>query len=184
MTEWIKSLAASVCLMTILLHLVPENRFSKYVRFYAGLLFFLLVMQPVLELLGSADELERLLQLEFLKEDYYNLESAAEGLNDLKNEQIQAAYQNELQRQAVEIVSAYGLKPVAAEMEFGGDGYSIESLTVTVEAVEAGDASGTTSDNGEAAAETGNNSAVSAAVSELAALYLIPESSIKIITAV
>ncbi|MCD7766418.1 MAG: stage III sporulation protein AF [Lachnospiraceae bacterium] len=180
MTEWIKSLAASVCLLTILLHLVPENRFLKYVRFYAGLLFFLLAMQPVLEFLGSADELERFLQLEFLKEEYYDLESAAEGLDDLKNEQIQAAYQDELIRQTAGIVSAYGLEAVSTAIEFGEDGYSVEGLTVTVKSADFGGDFQAAPENGDIVTGEFSDSAVSAAVRELAELYLIPESSIEI----
>ncbi len=185
MTGWIKSLAAAACLLTIILHLVPENRFAKYVRFYAGLLFFLLAVQPVLELMGSADEWDKLLQLEFLKEEYYDLESAAEGLDDLKNEQIQNAYQKELERQAAGIASAYGLTPVSVEITFGEDGYSVEHVLVLVEALttdQSGDAVLKTADNSGTTAVTSDDAqTISAAAEELAELYLIPKTDIEIV---
>ncbi len=171
MTGWIKSLAAAACLLTIFLHLVPENSFAKYVRFYAGLLFFLLAVQPVLELLGSADELERLLQLEFLKEEYYDLESAAEGLNDLKNDQILEAYQNELERQAAGIASAYGMTVTGIEIEFGEDGYSVKAVSVLAESALPDTAA-------DSAAEIERRKA--AAAEELADLYAIPDSYVEI----
>ncbi|MCD7885577.1 MAG: stage III sporulation protein AF [Lachnospiraceae bacterium] len=136
MTQWIKTISASICIMTILIHLIPDGRFAKYVRFYAGLLIFFMIMMPVLKLLGTEGELERYLQLEFLKEDYYDLETAAEGLADLKNDQILEAFQEELMRQISEVAEAYGLQMVSAEIVFGEDGYSIEAVSLEAEAAD------------------------------------------------
>ncbi|MCD7745495.1 MAG: stage III sporulation protein AF [Lachnospiraceae bacterium] len=165
MLRWMKTLAASACILTILLHLIPENRFANYVRFYAGLLFFLIAAGPLLEFMGSADNLERLLQLEFLKEDYENLESAAEGLSELKNETIQEAFQTEIERQITEIASAYGLTVLTAQLDFGEDGYLLEAVTVQVRAEEGLD----------------SEMAVSETKSEIAGLYQVPLSAIEMI---
>ncbi|MCD8338429.1 MAG: stage III sporulation protein AF [Lachnospiraceae bacterium] len=162
MTQWMKTLAGSMCVLTILLHLVPDGRFAKYVRFYAGLVFFLVAINPALELLGDENQLEQLLALEFLKEEYYDLETAAEGLSDLKNEQILEAYQAELERQVAEIASAYGLMAVSTEITFGGDGYSIETISIIAE-----------NSSGE-----GDEAALEKTKTELAGLYLLPESEI------
>lgn len=164
MLKWMKTLAASACILTILLHLVPENRFAKYVRFYAGLLFFLIASGPLLKILGSEDELERLLQLEFLKEEYEELESAAEGLSELKNEQIQEAFRDEIKRQISEIALAYGLTVLAVQLEFGEDGISLESVSLQVGVNEAVDA----------------EAAGSLTKSEIAGLYQISVSAIEI----
>ncbi|MCC8067626.1 MAG: stage III sporulation protein AF [Clostridiales bacterium] len=164
MAQWMKTLAVSLCILTILLHLAPENHFAKYVRFYVGLLFFLLAVSPVLELLGSGEELDRLLQLEFLKEEYYDLESAAEGLRELKNEQIQEACRQELKRQILEITDAYGLTVASVDIRFGEDGYSISSLSVFLDASD-GENGGT---------------GIAEAKKEIAGLYLLPESDIVI----
>ncbi|MCC8101298.1 MAG: stage III sporulation protein AF [Clostridiales bacterium] len=135
-----KTLVGSMCILTIFMHLVPDGRFAKYVRFYAGLVFFLLAVNPILEFLGDGDQLEQLLELEFLKEEYYDLETAAEGLSDLKNEQILTVYQEELKRQVSEIAAAYGLTVASTELFFDEDGYSIESVSMTVERISAKDA--------------------------------------------
>ena len=70
MMQWLKSVSSCLCILTIVLHLVPEGKFAKYVHFYAGLLFFLMTSEPVVELFVGDGELERLIKLEFLKEDY------------------------------------------------------------------------------------------------------------------
>lgn len=181
MTQWMKTLAGSMCILTILLHLVPDGRFLKYVRFYAGLIFFLLVINPVLELLGDGDQLEQLLELEFLKEEYYDLETAAEGLSDLKNEQILTAYQKELERQVAEIASAYGLTAVSVKITFGTDGYSLESISMAVEKTSLAD-SQSLGDERENNPSSGNreDNALEKTKTEIASLYLLPESEIEI----
>lgn len=164
MAQWMKTIAGSMCILTLLLHLVPDGRFAKYVRFYAGLVFFLFVIHPILALFGDADQLEQLLELEFLKEEYYDLESAAEGLSDLKNEQILAAYQEELERQVTEIASAYGLTAVTTELTFAGDGYSIDTVSMAV--------ANPSGEDAQAAVEKAKN--------EITGLYLLPEGAVKI----
>ncbi|MCD8103746.1 MAG: stage III sporulation protein AF [Lachnospiraceae bacterium] len=173
MIQWLKTLSGSICIVTILMHLIPDGRFAKYVRFYAGLLLFLIMLQPVLEFLGDGNELDHYLQLEFLREEYYDLESAAEGLSDLKNDQILTAYQSEISRQVSEIASAYGLDAISVEIEFGEDGYSIETISLTVEAT-----------GGEEAAEITEPEITEVAAmtrDEIAGLYLIPTARISII---
>ena len=68
MQNWIKTLVVGSCLLTMLLHMIPNGKFVKYVRFYAGLIFVLLAMQPVIQLF-SGGTLEELLQFALLRED-------------------------------------------------------------------------------------------------------------------
>ena len=92
MREWLKLLLYSICIITLLLHLLPDGKFVKYVRFYAGLLFFLIALEPLLGLFLGNGELTKLLQLRFLKEEYRDLSGTVEGLGELKNTRIREAY--------------------------------------------------------------------------------------------
>lgn len=118
MTQWLKNISAGLCILTILLHLVPQGKFDKYVRFYGGLLFLLVAAEPVLELFTGSGELERLIRLEFLKEDHYELETSLKSMEELKNASIEQAYQQEIQRQLQETVSAYGLSDTKVQAVF------------------------------------------------------------------
>lgn len=131
MSGWVKTLTVSMCILTILMHLIPNGKFTKYVKFYAGLLFFLLAAKPVFELFGKSGELERLWQLEFLKEEYYDMETAVEGMADLKNEEIKTKYQQEILRQIKEIAAAYDVTVRAVDARFSEeDGYRLTGITV------------------------------------------------------
>lgn len=137
MREWVKTLIGGVCVLTILIHLIPEGRFAKYVRFYAGLLFFLMAAGPVLGWFAGEGELERLLTMEFLKEDYYDLETAVEGMSELKNDRIRESYQREILRQLQEIARAYGSPGAKVEAVFDREGgYALEGVSIRTEAGE------------------------------------------------
>ena len=84
MQNWIKTLVVGSCLLTMLLHMIPNGKFVKYVRFYAGLIFVLLAMQPVIQLF-SGGTLEELLQFALLREDSAELATAVERMRELKD---------------------------------------------------------------------------------------------------
>lgn len=129
MSQWLKTLTGCLCILTVLMHLIPKGRFSVYVRFYGGLLFFLVAAGPIWKLLAGEGELERLLQLEFLRTDYYDLESSVEGMAELKNERIREAYRGEIARQVEEIALAYGIRAEKVQLSFDGDGYRLTGLS-------------------------------------------------------
>ena len=133
MNEWLKTLAGSLCVITILFHLVPDGKFEKYVKFYGGLLFFLIAAGPVLKFFAGEGEMERMLELAFLREDHYDLESAVEGMADLKNDQIRSSYQQELLRQVEGILAAYDLTASEVSLDFDEkEGYTVTGVSVVL----------------------------------------------------
>lgn len=131
MVQWLKGVSAGLCFLTILLHLVPNGKFEKYVRFYGGLLFLLVAAEPLLDFFTEEGALEQLIQLEFLKEEHYELETSLKGMEELKNNSIRQAYQQEIQRQLEEMVQAYGLEQVQAEAKFASeDGYTLDQVWI------------------------------------------------------
>ena len=121
MREWLGKIAGILCIMTIMLQLLPEGSSGKYVKFYASLLYLLVAAGPTLRLFTQEDLLERFLKLELLKEEHYDLESAVEGLQGLKNEMFQNVYEQELTCQFEEIVQAYGAFAEDTDIQFEDD---------------------------------------------------------------
>lgn len=162
MEQWLKTLAGSMCVITILMHLLPDGKFTKYVRFYAGLLFFLIAVRPVMTLFTGEGEFERLLQLAFLREEYYDMETSVAGMEELKNDSIAEAYQEELRRQMQEMAQSYGITVCGIALRFDSeDVYSLEKIELTVEEIQ----------------EDGRGEALQ---SELCSLYALPRRDILI----
>ena len=123
MANWLKSLMGGICIITILLHLLPEGKFTKYVKFYAGLLFCLMVLKPVLNFFAGDGEFERLLSLELLKEKYY----------ELKNHEIMEAYRAELTRQIQELGNSYQIEISEIDTYFDEkDEYQLKGIELSV----------------------------------------------------
>ncbi|MDO4321757.1 MAG: stage III sporulation protein AF [Lachnospiraceae bacterium] len=135
MGQWLKTLTGSMCVITILMHLLPGGKFTKYIRFYAGLLFFLMAIRPIMNFFTGEGEFERLLQLEFLKEEYYDMETSIAGMEELKSDQVAEAYRSELYRQIQAMADSYGISVTEMELKFdGGDGYLLEKIEIVTEA--------------------------------------------------
>jgi stage III sporulation protein AF len=134
MKEWLKLLVGTMCILTILLHLLPGGKYEGYVRFYAGLLFFLVAVGPVCRLLFGEGELERLLKLEFLKTEYYDTSTSVQAMTDLKNTAILDSYRKELKRQVVEIAAAYGMEVSDAVLYYDAqEEYQLTGMELTLE---------------------------------------------------
>ncbi len=124
MKEWMTMLLCSVCVITMLLHLLPDGKFVKYVRFYAGLIFILVALDPLLDLILKKEELTRFLQLRFLQEDYSDLSGTISNLSELKNSQILSSYQGEISRQMTQIAELCTGEVADAQVTFSDDGYT------------------------------------------------------------
>lgn len=134
MEGWLKTLTGTLCILTVLTHLLPGGKFSGYVKFYVGILFFLVAVRPAMNLLFGDGELERLLQLEFTKGAYTDMEGTVEGMAELKNAQIIAACQEEVKRQIQEIVMACYLQPETISVTFSRENeYVPERVTIASE---------------------------------------------------
>ena len=49
---WIRDIAFYTILMTVVLHLLPEESQKKYVRFFMGIVLMLVVLSPLLSAAG------------------------------------------------------------------------------------------------------------------------------------
>ena len=132
MQNWIKTLVVGSCLLTMLLHMIPNGKFVKYVRFYAGLIFVLLAMQPVIQLL-SGDTLEKLLRFALLREDSAELAIAVESMRELKDSQIMAACQKELVSQLEDLSCACGADTAHVTVRFSDSSEGIaDAVSVSI----------------------------------------------------
>ena len=55
--SWIKCLAIFYILLTMTMHLVPTEKYQRYVRFFMGLLLIVMLITPVLSVLEKAKAL-------------------------------------------------------------------------------------------------------------------------------
>ena len=88
--SWMKNLAVFYILLTTVLHLVPDKRYERYVRFFMGLLLILMLITPVFSLLGKGEELMESFQMFYEKEDLMRKE---EEFADLQEVYLKKAFE-------------------------------------------------------------------------------------------
>lgn len=104
--EWLSQIVCSLCLMTVFLHVIPDTGLKKYVRFFLGILFLLVVLEPVGKLFGTEDFLANF-EVESLKSMYRDYETGKIGLGDMIPEWDEEEYQRQLQQKVQEVYDTY-----------------------------------------------------------------------------
>lgn len=133
--SWIRNIVCYLCLFNIFLQILPSGSFKKYVRFFGGLLLMVLVIGPLADVTHLTAGFERAWNLESLREQAEDIRLTGEGMEELRSEKINEAYQAEMKRQVEEVVRAYGLIPERTELTFSqedGSFLTIEKAVLTV----------------------------------------------------
>ena len=61
--QWVRNLAVYYIILTALMHMMPGSQYSKYIRYFMGILLILIISSPLLNLLHLK---EKMLEEEFL----------------------------------------------------------------------------------------------------------------------
>ena len=92
---WIRDIAFYTILMTVVLHLLPEEGQKKYVRFFMGIVLMLVVLSPLLSAAGLSGTLDGI-----YAEQTYDAE-----LQDFvrRQEELEQAYEQEIEERKQEL---------------------------------------------------------------------------------
>lgn len=60
--QWIQNLAFYMILVTAVLHVVPDNSYRKYIRFYCGLVLVVMLSAPIIRLAGAEEMFKEIYQ--------------------------------------------------------------------------------------------------------------------------
>ena len=104
--EWLGEIACFMCLMTVLLHVIPDTGLKKYVRFFLGILLLLVATEPIGRGAGMGQFLENgeRKSLEALERDYA---SGSMGLKDFLPQWDEESYQRQLEEKVRQIYDTY-----------------------------------------------------------------------------
>lgn len=80
--SWMKPIIYFSIFLTVLLQLLPNEKYKKYIRFFAGLLMIVLVLRPVLNLFGTEDLSEKIFSESFYQEQSEEIELDMGDLED------------------------------------------------------------------------------------------------------
>lgn len=126
---WLRNMICYLCLFHLLLQLLPEGGFRKYIRFFGGILLLLMVIGPLADTAGVAADFEKSWRLEELKEQAAELQRMGESMEELRSDQVERAFEAELKRQAEEVVRAWDGEPEQTDFSFSEERDGVRSVS-------------------------------------------------------
>lgn len=79
---WIQNVAFYLVMVTVLLHMLPDSDYKKYIRFFTGLILILLLITPVLKLFNIDYWVTDLYESKEYQNQIRRMEEAAPFLNE------------------------------------------------------------------------------------------------------
>lgn len=124
--QWIRNMAVFYILFTAVLHLAPDKKYEKYVRFFMGLLLIFMMSTPVFSLFGKGEELVESFQFYFAQEN--NVKEKQEFEN-LQKAYLERGYETELGKEIQESLQKKGIEIQEVQVDIEGEQISAVILT-------------------------------------------------------
>lgn len=100
--DWVKPIIYFSIFITILMQILPGEKYKKYIRFFAGLLMIVLVMNPILNLLQQGNLSEEIFDEYLLQEQMDGIDFEIEELEKSTNEYYEKIIEESLTQEMVE----------------------------------------------------------------------------------
>ncbi|MDO4274445.1 MAG: stage III sporulation protein AF [Eubacteriales bacterium] len=116
--EWMKNLAVFYILLTAVLHLVPNDKYERYVRFFMGLLLIFMLCTPIFSIFGKSQELRDTFQ------SFYRQESALREEQEMSNLQelyLKQGYASEIEEKILQSLKNRGIELTDVEVHIEGE---------------------------------------------------------------
>lgn len=120
---WMRSLAVFYILLTCILHLVPDEKYQRYIRFFMGLVLTVMLCAPVFSIFGASRDLLGTFQVQYEEEELLRQQREWENIQAVY---LWHGYEAEMERQIREALGARGIYPRKTEVSY--DGAQVEAV--------------------------------------------------------
>lgn len=100
--DWVKPIIYFSIFITILMQILPGDKYKKYIRFFAGLLMIVLVMNPILNLFRQDDISAQIFSEEFFQDQEDAVGIEIEELEESANEYYEKIIEESMSEEAEE----------------------------------------------------------------------------------
>lgn len=119
--EWVRSMVCYLILMTMILNLLPDKKYEKYLRLFTGVVFLLLVFGPFADLAGLEEKIAGTFERLTFQNDAALLKREIEDADGKRLERLTEAYQNAVEEDLKRMAEGYGVECVSAEVRLDTD---------------------------------------------------------------
>lgn len=133
--EWVRNIVIFLILNTIIMNLLGNSSYKKYVSIVSGMILLLIVVSPFLKLLKMDDILDYYLNTNIFQSDMSNVQSELRLMEDKQKDVVFAGFEDTIRDQVADILLDDGLYLHDIDLVINQDAESksfgeIESLTI------------------------------------------------------
>lgn len=134
--SWIKEFLIIYLILTVLMHLVANDQYKKYLRFFSGIILLTALVSPVMKLSGSAGRLESLISYEAFWEQLDSARQDTQKMEFLQNNHYVKKYEEAVAQDIYErsVQQGYPVSRVSAALT---EDYEISSVSVWMQVLDA-----------------------------------------------
>lgn len=81
--QWLQNLSFYLIIVHMVIQLIPNNSYKKYIRFYTGLLLIVLLVAPILKLFGMEQGFKNIYNSVEYKQQIREIEESTKYLEDM-----------------------------------------------------------------------------------------------------
>lgn len=132
--EWIKRMIYLTIFLTLLLQILPKGSYRKYVKFFAGLVFVITVLNPLMGILQQENWEEELLNGLLYEESVREGELDFAYMEEQQKEYYAKSMGVAVREMAEQAADDVGVEIIDVEVENSEDDGTLQSVTVRVDA--------------------------------------------------
>ena len=141
--SWMKNIAFFLILSGLLLQLLPDGKYRKYLKFFSGMILVILVASPVNHWFGLEEQLVRAAEEFVWEQQAVEIQEQFILADEARYDQLQREYETLIAEQAGSVANAYGyeIEDCRAELVLDTESESfgqVSSLTVILRPEEEG----------------------------------------------
>ncbi len=118
---WVRSMVFYLILMTMILNLLPDKKYEKYLRLYTGTVFILLVFGPFADLTGLEERVAGAFERITFQNDVRLLREELDGADEKRAEKMLSGYREAVELDTAAMAESAGLRCLDARAELNGD---------------------------------------------------------------
>lgn len=81
--QWIENVAFYLVVITVLIQLIPNNSYKKYIRFFTGLILVLLLSNPIMKIFNMEEDFHTFYEEADYEQKLEEIEDATKYLEDI-----------------------------------------------------------------------------------------------------
>lgn len=128
--EWIKRMIYLTIFLTLLLQILPKGSYRKYVKFFAGLVFVITILNPLMGLLQQENWEENLLSGLLMNENVRIGELDFSYMEEKQKEYYEKSIDAAVREAAEQAAANVDVEIVDVEVESSEENGSLKSVTV------------------------------------------------------